>query len=166
MSFSQLTAKAKCPKEDQTPTQQEEVKVWAGEDATYRSRPSSSFAPSSFGVMATIAAILDQIHLLRDDIGEIRELQTSHDARLVHLTNEMCQKKTCIRRITRCQSCLGGFIPSPKLVALQLLVLMVMMIMLLHLTIRLLFHSDPTLSIVIERGSSCIVVVGQLLGGE
>ena len=53
-------AKAKWPRQKSTPTQREAAKFRATEDAAYASRPSSSFAPSSyFGVDASLAAILD-----------------------------------------------------------------------------------------------------------
>ncbi|XP_065636970.1 uncharacterized protein LOC136070666 [Quercus suber] len=81
------------------------------------SQPSSSSAPrpSSFSrVEATIAAILDQLQLLRSDLGDIRETQAIHSDRLYHLIDGMCQMNTKIVHIARHQSRLGGFPPSPE----------------------------------------------------
>ena len=72
--------------------------------ATPASRPSSSSAPpSSFsGAEVSLAAIMDQLQLMRSDFG----------SRLNHISNEICQMYTRISRITHCQSRLGGFAPS------------------------------------------------------
>ena len=43
----------------------------------------------------------------------IQETQNSHESRLVHLTNEMCQINTLVGHITCPQCRLGGFKPSP-----------------------------------------------------
>ena len=84
-------AKAKRPHQESTPAQQEKAAFRAAEDATYASRPSSlSAPPSSSRVEASLAAIMDQLQLLRADIG----------SQLDHLTNEMCQMNTRIGRIT------------------------------------------------------------------
>ena len=37
-----------------------------------------------------------------------------YGSHLDHLSDEMCQMNTRISRITRRQSCLGGFAPSPS----------------------------------------------------
>jgi len=81
------------------------------------SQPSSSSAPppSSFSrVEATLAAILDQLQLVRSDLGDIRETQAINSDRLYHLIDGMCQMNTKIEHIARHQSRLGGFPPSSK----------------------------------------------------
>ena len=81
MSATQLVAKTKQPHEESTPTQQEEANIRAAEDATYASPPSSTSTPSSSsGIEASLAAIMDQLQLMRADFG-------SH---LDHLFDEMC----------------------------------------------------------------------------
>ena len=81
------------------------------------SQPSSSSAPppSSFSrVEATLATILDQLQLVRSDLGDIRETQAINSDRLYHLIDGMCQMNTKIGRIARQQSRLGGFPPFPE----------------------------------------------------
>ena len=74
-------AKTKQPHEESTPTQQEEANIRAAEDAAYASPPSSTSTPSfSSGIKASLAAIIDQLQLMRADFG-------SH---LDHLSDEMC----------------------------------------------------------------------------
>ena len=58
---------------------------------------------SSSRVEASLAAITAQLKLRHVDFG----------SRLDHLSDEMCQKNTRVSRITRRQSCLGGFAPYP-----------------------------------------------------
>ena len=74
-------------------------------DAVSASRLSSSFAPPSSGVEASLATIMDQLLLMRANFGSC----------LDHLFDEMCQMNTKIGRIARHQSRLGGFAPSPTL---------------------------------------------------
>ena len=83
------------------------------------SQPSSSSAPppppSSFSrVEATLAAILDQLQLVRRDLGDIRETQAIHSDRLYHLIDGMCQMNTKIGRIAHHHSRLGGFQSFPE----------------------------------------------------
>lgn len=81
------------------------------------SQPLSSSAPppSSFSrVEASLAAILDQLQLVRSDLGDIRETQAIHSDRLYHLIDGMCQMNTKIGRIAHHWSRLGGFPPSPE----------------------------------------------------
>lgn len=81
------------------------------------SQPLSSSAPppSSFSrVEASLAAILDQLQLVRSDLGDIRETQVIHSDRLYHLVDGTCQMNTKIGRIAHHQSRLGGFPPSPE----------------------------------------------------
>ena len=76
-------------------------------DAAPAFRPSSSSTPLSFSFRAefSLAAIMDLLQLIHVDFG-------SH---LNHLSNEICQINTRNGHIARCQSCLGGFAPSPLL---------------------------------------------------
>ena len=100
-SSSQMVAKSKRPQDDTTPAQWEETQFRATEDAAYARHPSSS-APSSSsssGVEATLAAILDQLQLVRDDLGEIRDTQAAHGDRLDLLFDNMSQMNTRIGRI-------------------------------------------------------------------
>lgn len=100
-SSSQMVAKSEQPQDDATPAQWEEAEFRATEDAAYAHRPSSS-APSSSsssGVEATLAAILDQLQLVRDDLGEIRNTQAAHGDRLNLLFDNMSQMNTRIGRI-------------------------------------------------------------------
>lgn len=97
-----MVAKSKRPQDDATPAQREEEEFRATEDAAYAHRPSSS-APSSSssssGVEATLATILDQLQLIRDDLGEIRDTQAVHGDRLDLLFDNMSQMNTRIGRI-------------------------------------------------------------------
>ena len=112
---SQLSAQAKRSRDNLTPAYQEEIEFRIAEGTAFTSRPSSSFAPSSsFGVEATLAAILDQLQLVRGDIGVIRKLQTNHDDFLTHLTDKMSQMNPRIGHIACLQSRLGGFVPTPE----------------------------------------------------
>ena len=106
-SDAQLAAKTKRLREESTFAQQQEADIRVVEDATYASRPpSSSSAPSSsFGVEASLAAIINQLQHMRADFS-------SH---LDHLSNETCQMNTKIGHIDRRQSRFGGFAPSPSL---------------------------------------------------
>ena len=71
----------------------------------YTFRPSSSSTPSfSSRVEASLAAIMDQLQLMRAEFG----------SRLDHISNEMCQMNTRIGHIAYQQSCLGNFAPSPS----------------------------------------------------
>ena len=91
-SDAQLASKAKWPREESTPAQQEEADIRASEDATYASWPSSSSALSSSSrVEASLIAILDQLQLMRADF----------DSHLDHLSDEMCQMNTKIGCIAR-----------------------------------------------------------------
>ena len=73
-------------------------------DATPTPRPSSSSTPSCFSrVDVSLVDIMDQLQHMRVDFG----------SRLDHLSDEMCQMNTKIGRITRLQTCLGGFALSP-----------------------------------------------------
>ena len=100
---------AKRFRDNLTPAYWEEVEFRTIEDTAFTSQPSSSSAPSSsYRVEATFAAILDQLQLVRGDIGAIRELQTSNDDFLTHLTNKMSQMN-CIACL---QSRLGVFVPA------------------------------------------------------
>ncbi|XP_075665108.1 uncharacterized protein LOC142634723 [Castanea sativa] len=80
-SSSRIVAKSKRPQDDATPAQREEAEFCATEDAVYAHCPSSSASSSSSssGVEATLAAILDQLQLVRDDLGEIRDTQAAHE---------------------------------------------------------------------------------------
>ena len=72
-SDTQLVAKQ--PYVEPTLGQQDEATFRAVEDATYAFRPSSSSTPSfSSGVEASLAAILDQIQLMRDDFNSRLEM--------------------------------------------------------------------------------------------
>lgn len=109
-----MVAKSEQPQDDATPAQWEEAEFRATEDAAYAHRPSSS-APSSSpssGVEATLAAILDQLKLVRDDLGEIRNTQAAHGDRLNLLFDNMSQMNTTIGRIASPQSRIGGFAHS------------------------------------------------------
>ena len=73
-------------------------------DAAPASQPSFSFAPPpSSRAEVSLAAIIDQFQLIRANFGR----------HLDHLSDEMCQMNTKIGRITRLQTCLGGFALSP-----------------------------------------------------
>ena len=111
-----MVAKSKRPQDDTTPAQREETEFRATEDAAYARHPSSS-APSSSsssGVEATLAAILDQLQLVRDDLGEIRDTQAAHGDRLDLLFDNMSQMNTRIGRIASPQSRIGGFAHSSE----------------------------------------------------
>ena len=101
-SSSRMVAKSKRPQDDATPAQREEAEFRATEDAAYAHRPSPS-APSSSssssGVESTLATILDQLQLIRDDLGEIRDTQAVHGDRLDLLFDNMSQMNTRIGRI-------------------------------------------------------------------
>ena len=69
-------------------------------------RPSFTSTPSSsFKADVSLADIIDQLQHTRASFG----------SRLNHLFDEMCLMNTKISHIARCQSCLGGFVPSPSL---------------------------------------------------
>ena len=86
-SAAQLVAKAKRPHVESTPTQWEETNIQAVEDAAYTSRPSSSSAPSSsFGVEASLTAILDQLQQMCADLVVVSTLSLM---RCVRLTLEL-----------------------------------------------------------------------------
>ena len=74
-------------------------------DAALASTPSSSSTPPSSSSIAKVflAAIMDQLQLMRVDFGSC----------LDHFSDEMCQINTKIGHIARRQSRLGGFAPSP-----------------------------------------------------
>ena len=91
-SAAQLVAKRPC------------VKTTDAAHAAPTTRPSSSSTPSSSSrVDVSLVDIMEQLQHMRTDF----------DSRLDHLSNEMCQMNTKIGRITRRQSRLGGFAPSP-----------------------------------------------------
>ena len=96
---------AKRPHVEPTLAQQEEAAFRVARDAAYAFRPaSSSTSSSSFGVEASLVAILNQLQHMRADFG----------CCLDHLSDEKCQIYTKIGRITQRQSRLGSFSPSPS----------------------------------------------------
>ena len=95
------------PHVEPTPAQQDEATFHAVkgaiEDAVYAFRPSTS--SSSYGVEASLAAIMDQLQHMHANFG----------CHIDHISDGMCQMNTRIGRIARRQSNLGGFAPSPSL---------------------------------------------------
>ena len=122
---SDVQLAAKRPYVKPTPAQQNEATFHATEgaakDATYASQPSSSSTPSSYGVKASLAAIMDQLQHMHDNCG-------SH---LDHISDEMCQMNTRIGRIAHRQSCLGGMLIPFHLSLLRIILIVEMMVMML-----------------------------------
>ena len=110
-SNAQLAAKAKQPHDESTHAQQEEAAFHDAEDAVFAPQSPSSSAPSSSSrVRVTLAAIMDQLQLMRADFG----------SSLDHLSDEMCQMNTRIGRIARRQSRCSLTISSQRFCSLFL----------------------------------------------